>query len=71
MQPFTAQRLSILPEGQRAWRWFTVYALKNLDLAPDDVVKIRGLKYRIMEKTDWHEYGYFKYDAIEDYTDAS
>jgi hypothetical protein len=67
IQPFTAQQLIIRPEGQRAWRWFNVYALSNLDLKPDDVFKIRGVRYRIMEKSDWSVYGYFHYSVIEDY----
>jgi hypothetical protein len=71
LQPFTAQQLNIRPEGQRQWRWFTAYTLNNLDLQPDDIIRIKGVRYRIMEKFDWREYGYYRYNVIEDYIDES
>jgi hypothetical protein len=57
----------MLPEGQRKWKYYRIYALSNLDLQPDDVFKIKGVSYRVLEKTDWSKFGYFIYDTIEDY----
>ena len=61
------QPLKMLPEGQRKWRYFTVYALSNLDLQPDEIFTIKGINYRILGKTDWKEYGFISYECIEDY----
>ncbi len=71
IQPFTAQQLKIMPEGQRKWRYFTVYTQKNLDLQPDEIFAIKGINYRILGKTDWSDYGFFQYDTIEDYQDVA
>ena len=67
-QPFTAQQLSMKPEGQTAWKWFTVHAQVGLILIPDEVITYLGTQYRVMEKTDYKEYGYVEYHLIQDYT---
>ena len=70
-QPFSAQQLSIKPEGQRAWKWETLHCLPNVKLNPDDVVVFNGVRYRVMEKLDYSEYGYLEYHIIQDYTAAT
>lgn len=67
-QPFTAQQLMIKPEGERGWKWFTVHTLVSLPAKLDDVITYRGTQYRIKEKLDYSEYGYFEYHLVEDYT---
>jgi len=64
-QPFSAQQLEIKPEGQRGWRWFTLHALTNLDLKLDDVIILGELSYRVMQKYDYAEYGYYQYEIAE------
>jgi hypothetical protein len=71
VEPFTPQQLNIRPEGQRGWKWFTLFTLSNLDMKLDDVVRLFGKKYRVMEKYDWHQYDLFRYAVIEDYLDDS
>ena len=69
VQPFTAQQLSIKPEGERSWKWYTIHAWPALSLVPDDVlVDQSGTQYRIMEKFDFKEYGYVLYHAVQDYS---
>jgi hypothetical protein len=70
IQPLTPQQIKMLPEGQRAWKYFTMYCERNIQLLPDDGFKIRGVRYRVQDKTDWKEFGYIKYDCIEDYSDS-
>ena len=70
-QPFSAQQLSIKPEGQRAWKWETLHCLPNVKLNPDDIVVFNGVRYRVMEKLDYSEYGYLEYHIIQDYTAAT
>jgi len=67
-QPFSAQQLKLMPDGQRDWKWFTVHALPALILVPDELITFRGLQYRVKMKTDYKEYGYVKYDLVEDFT---
>lgn len=67
IQPFTPQQLILRPEGQRAFRWFTIHALPDLNLSTDDRIKVRGIPYRVMEKVDYTDYGYVQFNVIEDY----
>lgn len=69
VQPFTSQQLAMKPEGQRAWKWFTIHAWPTLILKPDDVIiNQAGTQFRVMEKLDFKEYGYVRYEMIEDYS---
>ena len=61
------EKLAITKEGERSWRWHSIWATPDLDLETDDILIIRGIRYRIMDKENWAEYGYFAYSAIEDY----
>jgi len=70
VQPLSPQALKMLPEGQRAWKYFTVFCLNNVNLKPDEVFWINGKGYRIQDKSDWSQFGYFKYTCVEDYDDA-
>lgn len=66
-QPYTAQQLLILPEGQRAWKWFMLHAEISLILEPDQIVEYESVRYRVMLKKDYQKYGYIEYSLIEDY----
>jgi hypothetical protein len=70
IQPMGDEQLKILPEGQRSWKYFYVWSLKNFDLATDEIFWIKSKGYRILDKTNWNDYGYIQYSCIEDYTDA-
>jgi hypothetical protein len=59
--------LNITNVGERIWKHFTIYALNNLDLNPDEVFTIKGINYRIMSKKDWKEYGFIHYETVEDF----
>lgn len=66
-QPFSSEQLSMKPEGARSWKWHTLHCLPNLILKTNDIVSIYCVPYRVMEKTDYKEYGYIEYHIIEDY----
>lgn len=66
---FTARQLEMKPEGERTWKWSKLYTLPYPKLKLDDIVEIRGIKYRVMLLTDQAEYGYVEYDLKEDYED--
>ena len=69
-QPMNAQQLSIKPEGQRGWKWETIHCLPNVKLKLDDIIIFDNVKYRVMEKWDWSEYGYVQYEICQAYEDA-
>lgn len=67
-QPFGPEQLKIKPEGQRSWSWFMVHSKTPLPLKNDDVMKYRGVQYRVMEVGNYNEYGFYEYHVILDYT---
>ena len=64
-QPMSAQQLSIKPEGQRAWRWETLHCLPDVKLQVDDIVIFDSIKYRVMQRWNWAEYGYLEYHICQ------
>lgn len=67
-QPMKPQMVAMKPEGQRSWKWETIHAHPDLVLKTDDVMVFFGIRYRVMEKLDWKEYGYVEYHIVQDYT---
>jgi hypothetical protein len=71
VQPVPAQTVDKKPEGQRAWKWWSIIIKsKDFYLKADDVVVIDYVRYKIMNASDWRRSGFTKYEAIEDYGDA-
>ena len=70
-QPMSAQQLSIKPEGQRAWRWETLHCLPDVKLQVDDIVIFDGIKYRVMQRWNWAEYGYLEYHICQAYEEKN
>ena len=64
------EALAIRKEGERSWRWHVFHTTADVLLNTDDVVLFQGNQYRIMEKEDWGQYGFLKYNAIEDYSES-
>lgn len=58
LQPLPPQRLDIMKEGQREWIWKCLHTLPNVNLKVDDIVEIKQVIYRVVEKYDCTEYGY-------------
>lgn len=67
-QPFSPQQLSMKPEGQRKWKWFTAHSNIGLNLAPDELITYLGTQYRVKDNLDYALDGYFEYHLIEDFT---
>ncbi len=66
-QPLSRTKLEQKPQGQRAWKWDMVHAVPTLSLKLDDVVTYRGVRYRVMFRGDFPEYGYLEYHLVEDW----
>jgi len=59
--------LEMKPEGQRKWRWISVWTTPELELEIDDRFSYQHVNYRVMSKNDWTAYGYASYECMEDY----
>lgn len=68
VQPLKVRELAIKPEGERSWTWLKLFCLPEVILAPRDVVKIEGVKYRVMGSKPWAAKGYMYYELVDDYT---
>lgn len=68
-QPLKAQQLILKPEGQRAWKWEKIHAIPEYELYVDDIIVFNGINYRVMEKTNYSEYGFVEYDIAQDFTE--
>lgn len=68
VQPFTPEQLEIKSEGERSWKWFMLHCQPSLALRTDDIITIRGVRYRVMGKLAFDAYGYLQYELVDDYT---
>lgn len=66
VQPFKSTMLKIKPEADRAWSWWWIHSLTNLEVAVNDRIVYKGIKLKVMEKSSFNDYGYFEYHCIED-----
>lgn len=60
-QPVDPQKLQMMPEGQRSWRYENLHLEPNTKLKVDDVIIFRKNRYRVIECWDFSEYGYKEY----------
>jgi len=67
-QPFSSKQLAVKPEGQRAWNWETLHVKFPDNFDVDTVVVFNGTRYRIMNRWEFPEYGYYSFDCVRDFT---
>lgn len=64
VQPLHDKALLVKPEGERKWKWWTLWT--DLELEVDDVIVDRnGREYRVMKDQDWSQSGFHQYQLIE------
>lgn len=64
-QPLGQTKLDIKPEGMRQWKWEVLHTTEDFSL--DDRIYFNSVKYRVMSKVRWNEYGYIEYEICQDY----
>jgi len=65
----TPQQLSIKPEGQRTWMWWTLVTDELLTL--DDIIKDEhNTEYRLMTKSNFAIAGFYSYEIVEQYANS-
>jgi len=65
LEPTPAQKLLVKPEGQRSWKWFTMWStflLQDGQIIEDDQQK----QYRVMSRSDWRNGGHQQYEVVQD-----
>lgn len=67
IMPFSERQLLLLPEGERAWTWFWLFAYPVLTLQVDDVVTWNNRTVRVMSRKNYLIYNYVEYRLIEDW----
>lgn len=71
--PLSPRELQLLPEGQRAWTLYRLYAQPVLKLQVDDVLifpQINNKQTRVMSREDFSLYSYVTYTLCQDWTGA-
>jgi hypothetical protein len=64
LQPLHPRELMVKPEGQRQYKWWTLFT--DLKLENDWIVKDEGgITYRVMSVTDWRAADFRTYQLIE------
>ena len=66
IQPLKPKDLVIKPQGERAWSWYMIHSLVNLELKLGDQFESGGAKYKIMGRSNYSQFGYFYQECIED-----
>lgn len=70
LMPLTGRQLQLLPEGQRAWTWYDLFADPALTLQVDDVVDYIGTATRVMGRMRFALYGYVQYRLVQNWQDG-
>lgn len=67
VQPPKPEVIEIQPEGIRNWEWLEIHSLPNLQLNINEYVIYNGLRYKVMQKSNYAAYGYMHYLILEAY----
>lgn len=70
LQPMRPREVALKPEGFRAWRWFCLHTTNEIGLKPEDRVVRKGIPYRVMSSMGYEDYGFFKYELVQDYQEV-
>jgi len=71
-QPMSSRELFHKPEGERNWKWYSLWVKPGLNIKNGDIIEdFKGLKFRVVKSRDWSQAGYVQYDLLEDYKERT
>ena len=64
IQPMPPREVQRKPEGERQWRWLTVWSTTPLQI--DSVIQDPdGIQYRIQNTQNWSQGGFYTSDVVQ------
>lgn len=67
-QPMRSRDIELKPEGQRNWKWWTLYCKTQYDIDNYDRIEdFKGKKFRVMKTSDWAQAGFCVFELVEDF----
>lgn len=64
------ESLAIGSGGERSWQNGLLHTTPDFNVQTDTILRIAGVRYRIMKKGDWSVNGFVRYELLEDYVPA-
>jgi len=69
VQPAKTEDIELQVEGVRNWEWLEIHCLPNFDVGINDFIFYSGMKYKVMKKENFKQYGYIRYLICEAYNE--
>lgn len=70
VQPYKPEPLEIQQAGTRSWIWQDMHCLPDVVLNTDEIIIYKNVKYKVLFKKDYTEYGYVEYMLCEAFEGA-
>ena len=64
LEPLTAQRLLLKQEGERNWKWWTLWTETELNINAQ-VIDPDGITFKVTSERRWLKAGYWEYELTE------
>lgn len=69
VQPYKPEPLEIQTAGTRSWSWQQIHCLPDVILNNGDYIIYKDVRYKVLYKKDYSEYGYVEYMLCEGFED--
>lgn len=70
VQPLSDKIINVKPENLRAFEWKLIHAETGaLNLNNNDLIEIKGKRFKVFGLRDYSDMGYMEYHAVEDFSD--
>lgn len=70
VQPYKPEPLEIQQYGTQSWIWQDMHCLPDVTLNTDEIIIYQNVKYKVLYKKDYTEYGYVEYMLCETFEGA-
>lgn len=70
VQPYKPEPLEIQQYGTQSWIWQDMHCLPDVTLNTDEIIIYQNVRYKVLYKKDYTEYGYVEYMLCETFEGA-